>query len=246
MFLDGSLAVLACALLVQEVLRSYLMLMHGETADCGGTPCWRAALMLPMQLVYLPSCAVAGLAAHSGSLGGWCDACEKERANLGVAGRSIVLLFYLLTVGDFAYHYALGPSIVVLRDVMLAHHVVVLLGHVYATAICPPGSRPCFVVAISLLEFGSAGSNIFYLTERKYPTVAAAVLLGLQTLSHLGAGYATIEWNARARRGGAWRLARWLPMAVWFTLFFMRQKEAVGLSMGWQPPVRFAPPKMQP
>ena len=45
------------------------------------------------------------------------------------------------------------------RDIIL-HHVVCLCGHLYATSCCPNASRPCFIVAITVLELGSGVGHV--------------------------------------------------------------------------------------
>ena len=233
MVLDAALVGTGCYIAAQEGIRPSLMSLYG-TDNCGGTPCWRAALVLLPQLAILPVATAIAAREHK-SLRQWCTDCETN--GLRTAARVSVFVFYAFLLVDLLYAYFIrqtyadGTPVVVLRKLMIDHHVVCLLGHLYATSLCPKVSRPCFVFAITCLEFGSGMSNVFWLLK---PTAhaglgALAYLVGM-TISNVTTTILTWFWNVRAREGGAHLLRRWPPMCVWFFLIYLRQKEVHKIS----------------
>ena len=218
-YLDRGLLVGAAYVLVQELIRPYAMsTIHG---DCGGTPCWRACLVTAVQLLYLPLAIVVSLWLRRASLQSWCDECGKRGVgSIEYASFSIFLAFLLV---DLYYAWLLPPPPVILRPLMILHHMVCVLGHVYGVKFCPPSSVPCFLCAISALEMGSGASNIFHFCNRQGSS-KLIYMLGM-TASNAAATTLTWMWNVRASSGGAHVLRRWPPMVVWFVLIYLRQAE---------------------
>lgn len=223
--MDASVGLAAAYIAVQEVLRPRLTSFYGAQ-NCGGTPCWRASLVLLPQFVLLPGC-IAALALQHGSLRAWCN--DSASNGLGLLARFAVLIFYSFLIVDLFYQYLLSPP-VVLRQLMIDHHLVCLAGHIYATLLCPKRARPCYLFAICALEVGSGFANVFWLTQ----TTAAAQLGGLayligMTISNVAASILLLQWNAQAREAGLHPVRRVPCILIVAVLVLMRQKEVHAL-----------------
>ena len=98
--------------------------------------------------------------------------------------------------------------------------------------LCPRGSRPCFLLAITFLELGSNTSNVFHLSRgTAYARAGTAIYCVGMTLANALTALVTVTWNRRARDGGWHALGRWPPMGVWFVLIYFRQEEALRLTL---------------
>lgn len=222
-WLNGGMLIGAAYILAQELIRPMAIAHVGVERDCGSTPCWRAELVLTVQLGFLPLSVLTPLYVHKWSVNDWCDAWGQRALNALEQGAvSIFALFMLL---DFYYHCLLPPLSVlpVLRPVMVVHHCVCLLGHLYATLICPRASVPYYLSAICCLEVGSGFANIFFLRDKDAMSWWA-YMLGM-TVSNLGASAYTLGWNARARAAGAHSLMRWPAVLITAALIYLRQVE---------------------
>ena len=65
--MDRSLAGAAVYVAVQDAARVIACSRFGDS-DCGGTPCWRAHVVLLPQMLLLPACTAMSLRAHGYSL----------------------------------------------------------------------------------------------------------------------------------------------------------------------------------
>lgn len=218
MRVDGALGAAGLYLAAQELLRPQLAAVF-EDSVCGGTPCWRATLVLLPQLLLLPT--LTALAA-----------CEQRTLQLGLSttARASLYVFYASMGVDLLYA-AFMPGVI--RPLILKHHAVSVCATWYATHLLPRASgRHLFVVNISLLEFGSGLCNTYWILKPT-PYAAAATLLYAvgMTLTHAIVCYMTWLWNARARDAGVPGVGRWLPLAGWFCMLFMRQREMHRLTM---------------
>jgi hypothetical protein len=205
---------------LQETLRRPALDVFG-TGDCGGTPCWRAGLVFLPQVLIMPTLIIVAHSRHR-SLKDWCAACAAK--GLDAVGQGLVAIFYAFLLMDVLYHALMQP-VVVLRPLMILHHIVCLAGHFYATRFCPRESMPCYLTAIGVLEVGSAACNAFHMWKHSYVQLVSIVYLVVMCASNAWGLWLARTWNARAREGGATAYRRWLPMAIWFTLIFLRQKE---------------------
>ena len=212
-----------CYVALQEALRPWLMDAYA-TSNCGGTPCWRASLVMLPQLVLMPLATMVAASKHH-SLWEWCDDCEKR--GLRVAARTTVYIFYAFLLLDLVYAYVMnGRPVVVLRRLMIDHHVICLLGHLYATSFCPRGSQPCFLSAITCLEVGSALCNAFWLLKGTPQAFIGALLYVVgMVISNACTIVLVWCWNVRAREAGAHLLRRWPALAVTSVLLYLRQAE---------------------
>lgn len=211
---------------IQEVLRQFSHRRFTDT-DCGGTPCWVAALKLIPQLIVLPAGVCAALRQHGWSTQRWSSHNEKY----GITGPALLVAyaFVAFLVVDL-YYAVLFPGI--MRLLMVQHHVVCLLGHAYALLCCPRASQPYFLFAITWLEIGSSSANVFWLLlGTPYAAHGSLIYAFFMTISHLAAITLTFLWNWSAGKGGLHVLLRWPPMVVWGVLMYMRQIEIAKVVM---------------
>ena len=132
-------AALACAVyaVTQEVLRSIFVPLYPE--DCGGTPCWRSVIVLFVQLFWMPVAFFLALRNQAWSMRQWSADCAKH--GLQPAAQSIVYIFYVYLLLDILYQELFKP-LVILRRLMVIHHVVCLLGNFYGTKLSPLAAVP--------------------------------------------------------------------------------------------------------
>ena len=217
---------------IQEALRG-LAFEHVGEGDCGSTPCWRSALVLVPQVAGMGlQCAIA---AHcqAWSLNRWCDDCEKR--GLTTAAHGVLFCFYAYLVADMLYWFFLPSEPVIMRDLMVTHHVVCIFGTLYATTgFCSKASMPAFVAAITMLELGSSFSNVYYLYRFSDQPSVVRIFKQLYFFgmgaSNLGAAACTVPWFLRERQAGVALWRRLLPMGIWFALMGMRQEAAQRLA----------------
>ena len=211
--MDAALVGVAAYAAIQELLRRPAMHIFGEDVECGGTPCWRACLVLFPQLVALPLATVIAVTGRPS----WRQLGE----------RAAIYIFQAFLIIDIMYNWIMYPK-PVLRRLMVIHHVVCVFGHLYGTSMCPKLSVPYFLCATCVLEIGSGSCNIFHIWRyTEHEPIAYWTYAVVMTLSNAGATYIPVEWNRRAREGGAHWLGRWVPMALWSALIYMRQVEVI-------------------
>jgi hypothetical protein len=235
--LDGGLLVGAVAVAVQEIVRPYTMRVVG-VGDCGGTQCWRAALVLLPQAVVMPFMCLVGAYRAGWSIDRWCTSAHAQ----GLDGPSsgAVFAFGAAMFGDMLYWQLLPTpaGVPVLRPTMVAHHAACLLGTVHAMVLSPRAAAPCFLIAIVALELGSAICNVHslyhHLEWAPEPTLARVdklYLVGMCT-SNAVALWALSTWNARAREAQAHLLTRWPAVALTVVMVALRQEAAHRLTLG--------------
>ena len=210
----------------QEALRRPAAELFGEE-DAGGTPRWRNALVLFPQLVGMSSLCLAAKLDHGWSLRRWCEDCKSS----GMCAKSyaIVYVFLAYLFTDMLYWYLMPPPPVIMRDLMVVHHVVCICGTLYATqGFCVQAATPSFIEGVCVLEFGSACSNLFALYRNDD---SAELVLRVKQLYFLGmcfsnsyGAYCTTAWYQRQTEGGASRWAVWLPIVLWIALLVLRQE----------------------
>lgn len=218
---DPALALCAGYLAVQESLRPMLF-SYFEWQNCNGTPCWRASLVLFAQLVVLPI-AIGAAALQHDSLASWCADAGKN--GLRVPARVVAYVFYTFLIMDFVYVYLHWPT-VVLRRLMIDHHAVCLLGHLYGASLGARAARPCYLFAICALEFGSGFANIFALLKpTPHVVTSAAAYMVAMSLSNGVASVLTWKWHVAARDAGTHVLKRVLCLGIVALLVYLRQIE---------------------
>ena len=213
-------AALACAVyaVTQEVLRSIFVPLYPE--DCGGTPCWRSVIVLFVQLFWMPVAFFLALRNQAWSMRQWSADCAKH--GLQPAAQSIVYIFYVYLLLDILYQELFKP-LVILRRLMVIHHVVCLLGNFYGTKLSPLAAVPHYLAGITWLECGSACANAFHIW-RGAAFASPVYLIGM-SVSNVLAAHAVYCYYARCRDAGGNILARLLVVAVMTVLIYLRQKE---------------------
>ena len=227
--MDVAYALGAGYVALQEIWRPMLMTRFGDS-NCGGTPCWRASLVLFPQFAILPF-AVGATALQYSSLRAWCDDAEY-RGKLNVLMRFVVLVFYAFLLADLVYNHYLSPPIV-LRQLMIHHHLVCFCGHIYATYFCPVRAQPCYLFAICCLEMGSGFANVYWLLQDTAGAwLGSVVYLVTMTISNTTATILAWKWRVAAGEAGLSQWRRWPCFVIVLVLVFMRQKE-VHMLVGW-------------
>ena len=234
--MDTGLLLGLASMLCQELLRRPMYDLFGNE-DCGGTPRWRAGLVLFPQLVVMFGSCIAAAAAHGFSMERWCADCGKR--GLGPASGCAVHSFLAYLLSDLLYWYSFPPPPVVMRPLMVFHHVLCMGGTLYAMRACPRATLPCFTAAIVALEFGSGFSNLFHLFRDSpgvVPVVKPLYFLGM-TISNSGGTYFLLAWGRSMRDSNrkTHPLARWVPILISLILIVMRQETVHRLAgpTGW-------------
>eukprot|EP00967_Tisochrysis_lutea_P062809 scaffold80795_cov35-Tisochrysis_lutea.AAC.1 len=206
------LSLLLCWLLYAGLARVFLLDAFGSQL-AGGAPRWRCAFGIPTQLGALP--ALCGLAArsHAYHTERWVARCTTS--GLSVLETSFVYIFAAAMLYDF-----LAFS---MRPVLLAHHVISLLSHIYAST-CK-AARPAFpfyMVGVCLLEVGSAICSYYWLVAPSRTVLIAFVLT--MSLSNLAALVCTAMWWKKTLPGD--RVGAYVAAAVSTLLIVGRQLNA--------------------
>lgn len=214
-------AALGCGayVVVHEALRFQLHEIYGEQ-DCGGTPCWRARLVLFAQTICMPMACCAAAWNHNWSLRQWCTDSGLNGPN--VATRLLNYIFYVYLLLDCWYVY-LFPDVLIMRMLMIVHHVICFLGHTYALFFCPSATLPCYVAGITFLEIGSAFANVFHIW--RWWSIAEPLYFGGMALANGVALILMWYWNVIAKEVGVHALRRWPAMICTVLLIYFRQKE---------------------
>ena len=135
--------------------------------DAGGSPRWRSAIAVPMQLALLPALIAYAFAAGGGTMAGWRARWEADWNSAQASGAcpaewAFVNIFAAFLLVDFVNYR--------IRTVMIAHHVVCLIGHF--GALSAPAAFVDYFAAAVACELGSAVCNLNAL----YPRSGAAPL----------------------------------------------------------------------
>ena len=163
--------------------------------DAGGSPRWRSAIAVPMQLALLPVLIAYAFAAGGGTMAGWRARWEADWNSAQASGAcpaewAFVNIFAAFLLVDFVNYR--------IRTVMIAHHVVCLIGHF--GALSAPAAFVDYFAAAVACELGSAVCNLNALYPRSGAALAAYVA-GM-TLSNGLALAALLSW-ARALGGAS-------------------------------------------
>lgn len=233
-FVDAGVLLGAVSMACQEALRRPMYNTFGNE-DCGGTPRWRSGLVLfPQFLVISGSCLVAAFSQRF-SMKGWCLDCSKN--GLGPAAGCALYSFYAYLMTDLLYWYWIPEPPVIMRPLMVLHHVVCIAGTRYATSHCPSYALPMYVGAIASLEFGSGFSNLFHLfkeTPIMLGYVRPSYFIGM-CVSNAAGTYFLYAWSRAMRECKTHMLAFVIPVVISLILIVMRQETVHRLAgpTGW-------------
>ena len=227
MKVDRALLATGAYIALQEALRPLLFSVF-EWQNCGGTPCWRAALTMLPQFLLLPL-AIGIAALQHATLQDWCA--DSATRGLDTAARCVVYFFYTFLLLDFVYVYVHWPT-VVLRRLMIDHHLLCLAGHLYGASVGAAAARPCYIFAICCLEVGSGTANAFWLLRgTRYTLHGALTYLVCMTLSNGTASTLAWCWQCAARDAGTHWLKRALCVVIVALLVYLRQVEVHKLTL---------------
>ena len=179
------------------------------SAIIGGAPRWRSAVGLITQVIILPVLKIASMRDDMHA----CSAPCFSHDDVNATGNAFAVIFPLLMLLDF-FLCQLSPLI-------MAHHLVCILGHLYA---CTAAQRafPAYFGGVVALELGSAANGLYCLLPN---TFRARHLLVLMTLSNLAAlGCVSLWYRWSYDRGYLERVAIVLVSGL---LCLARQNDAV-------------------
>ena len=106
---------------------------------------------------------------------------------------------------------------------LVAHHLVCLGSHLYASYIVP-AAYPYYFAGVVSLEVGSAATCIHALWHR---FLTPPMLLAIVTLSHVGAAWTTMHWSYTLTDSHP--IGAWVGAIISFGLMLARQNDAVAV-----------------
>lgn len=178
------------ALVVLLWLLTHLAATHkairivGTVMD-GGTPRWRSAVGLITQLGVLPVLFFVALISN-GDAQGWSDRSAASRDGMHFMGWAFAAIFPSLMLLDFV--------LCELSPLIMAHHLVCVLGHVYACTVAAR-SFPAYFAGVVALEVGSGGTGVHCLSPKSFSAANMLVLMTISNLVALGCVWQWTSWN---------------------------------------------------
>ena len=178
------------ALVVLLWLLTHLAATHkairivGTVMD-GGTPRWRSAVGLITQLGVLPVLFIVALISN-GDAQGWSERSAASRDGMHCMGWAFAAIFPSLMLLDFV--------LCKLSRLIMAHHLVCVLGHVYACTVAAR-SFPAYFAGVVALEVGSGGTGVHCLSPKCFTAANMLVLMTLSNLVALGCVWQWTSWN---------------------------------------------------
>ena len=171
---------------------------------------WKSALALPTQVIFFPVIILSGLWEH-GHIEGWCSVPGGVWGS--ASSRAFVYCFALFLLLDF---------IIIerdqLRSILIAHHVICLIGHIIAMSF--PSAWPWYVCGSVTLELGSASCNYYCLHSNPH---RATIYVAGMTLSNLTAIGCMLRFLKLSGAGTGWKV---IITSTLLALIHFRQKEA--------------------
>ena len=167
---------------------------------------------MPTQLVVLPAMFALARAEHP-SMRRWCEQWARKPSRCAWTG-CFLFIFAAFLLLDFV-----NPHCVVhMRPLMVAHHAVCALGHVYAAFVTPLG-LPYYFAGVVAFELGSATCNIVCLWGAASPVYAVGM-----SLSNTAALVCSTGW---AKAIGPRPRSKAFGLMLSALLAMMRQREVL-------------------